>query len=154
MEFVMMPVTWQTPLIHCWPEPALSHNVHAIKYNFKISVNLILICQTMQTVHAQTEVIQQQLLLLHPFNGLISRTTWVSQHQEGKPFWILLQQEMIGWQWHQLDYMKIICASLHTDNHASVPHHSVFYRPDALRAAQPTASKHWRQKEIIQVWNK
>ena len=26
------------------------------------------------------------------------------------------------------------------------PHHSVFYRPDALPAAQPTASKHWRDK--------
>jgi len=26
------------------------------------------------------------------------------------------------------------------------PHHSVFYRPDALPAAQPTASKHWRHK--------
>ena len=26
------------------------------------------------------------------------------------------------------------------------PHHSVFYRPDALPAAQPTASKHWRQQ--------
>jgi len=25
------------------------------------------------------------------------------------------------------------------------PHHSVFYRPDPLPAAQPTASKHWRQ---------
>jgi len=24
------------------------------------------------------------------------------------------------------------------------PNHSVFYRPDALPAAQPTASKHWR----------
>jgi len=24
------------------------------------------------------------------------------------------------------------------------PHHSVFYRPDALPATQPTASKHWR----------
>jgi len=23
-------------------------------------------------------------------------------------------------------------------------HHSVFYRPDALHAAQPTASKHWK----------
>ena len=26
-----------------------------------------------------------------------------------------------------------------------VPHNSVFYRPDALPATQPTASKHWRQ---------
>ena len=27
------------------------------------------------------------------------------------------------------------------------PHHSVFYRPDALPASQPTASKHWRQNK-------
>jgi len=26
---------------------------------------------------------------------------------------------MIGWQWHQLDHMQIICTSLQTDNHAS-----------------------------------
>jgi len=26
------------------------------------------------------------------------------------------------------------------------PHHSIFYRPDALPAAKPTAWKHWRQK--------
>jgi len=59
------------------------------------------------------------LLLLHPFNGLFPRTTWVSQHQKGKPFWILLKQEMMGWRWHQLDHMQIICTSLQTDNHAS-----------------------------------
>jgi len=59
------------------------------------------------------------LLELHLFNGLFSRTTWVSRHQKGNPFWILLEQEMMGWQWHQLDHMQIICTSLHTDNHAS-----------------------------------
>jgi len=31
------------------------------------------------------------LLLLHPFNSRFSSTTWVSQHQKGKPFWILLE---------------------------------------------------------------
>jgi len=36
------------------------------------------------------------LLLLHPFNGLFSRTTCVRQHQKGKPFWILLEQEIMG----------------------------------------------------------
>jgi len=38
-------------------------------------------------------------------------------------------------------------ANLHLapeDNHASIPPLS-FYRLDALRAAQPTVSKHWRQ---------
>ena len=29
------------------------------------------------------------------------------------------------------------------------PHHTVFYRPDALPAAKPTASKHWRQQHSI-----
>jgi len=28
------------------------------------------------------------LLLLHPFNGLFSRTTWVSWYQRDKPVWI------------------------------------------------------------------
>jgi len=50
--------------------------------------------------------------LVHPFNGLFFRTTWVSRPQKGKPFGILLEQDMMGWQWHQLDHMKIICTSL------------------------------------------
>jgi len=45
------------------------------------------------------------------------------------------------WQWHQQGYMQV-CTSLQIDNHTSTTHHSVFYRPDALSAAQPTASKH------------
>jgi len=30
-----------------------------------------------------------------------------------------MKQEMMGWQWHQLDHTQIICTSLQTDNHAS-----------------------------------
>ena len=26
---------------------------------------------------------------------------------------------MMGWQWHQLEHMQIICTSLQTDNHTS-----------------------------------
>jgi len=54
-----------------------------------------------------------------PINSLFSVTTCVSWHQKGKPFWILLKQEMMGWQWHQLDYIQIIWTSLQTDNHTS-----------------------------------
>ena len=50
----------------------------------------------------------------------------------------------MGWQWHQLDHMQIICILLQTDNHASTSP-LTFYRPDVLPAAQPTESKHWRQ---------
>jgi len=47
------------------------------------------------------------------------------------------------WSWHQLDRMQIICTSSRQIT-TPVSHHSVFYRPDALPTAQPTASKHWR----------
>ena len=29
-----------------------------------------------------------------------------------KPIWIVLEQEIMGWQWHQLDHMQIICTLL------------------------------------------
>ena len=61
----------------------------------------------------------------HTFNGLFSRTTWVSQHQKCKPFWILLKQEMLGWQRHHQDHMQIICTTLQTDT-TPVLHHSIF----------------------------
>jgi len=49
-----------------------------------------------------------------------------------KPVWILMKQDMMGWQWHHLDHMKIICTSLQTDNHASSLITQFFYRLDAL----------------------
>ena len=45
-------------------------------------------------------------------------------------------------------------ASLHPRSRqitTPAPHHWVFYRPDALPAAQPTASKHWRECSNIHV---
>jgi len=59
-----------------------------------------------------------------------------------KTIWILLKQETVsgsGIRW-------AICKSEHRSRQITTPapHHSVFYRPDALPAAQPTASKHWR----------
>ena len=65
-----------------------------------------------------------------------------------KPIWILLKQET-EWQWYQLGHRQV-CISLQTDNHASTPPLS-FYRPDALPAAQPTASKHWRRCRCIGI---
>jgi len=36
-----------------------------------------------------------------------------------KPSWILVKQEVMGWQWHELDHMQIICSSLQTGNHVN-----------------------------------
>ena len=78
----------------------------------------------------------------HPFNGPFSGTTRVSRYQTGKTNLDFAEARDSEWQWHQLGHMQV-CISLQTDNHASTPP-LCFYRPDALPAAQPTVSKHWR----------
>ena len=65
------------------------------------------------------------LTTLHLFNGLFSRTTWVTHHQKGKPFWVFMKQEMMGRQWHQLDHMQSF-APRSRQITTPVPHHSVF----------------------------
>ena len=77
-----------------------------------------------------------------PFNGPLPGTTRVSQYQKGKTNLDFIESRDSEWQWHQLGRMQV-CTSLQTDNHPSNPPLS-FYRPVALPATQPTASKHWR----------
>jgi len=87
----------------------------------------------------------QLFLLLRPFNGLFSRTTWVGRYQRGNKTSLDLNEVrddgVWGWQWHQLDHMQTICTSIQTDNHTNTSSLG-FYRPDALPDAQPTVSKH------------
>jgi len=76
-----------------------------------------------------------------PFNGPFSTTTWVSRYQKGKNnldfFTDARDSEGSGISW-------AICKSAPRFRQITTPapHHSVFYRPDALPATQPTASKH------------
>ena len=76
----------------------------------------------------------------HPFNGPFSGTTQLDRYQKGKTMLDFTEARDSEWQWHQLGHMQL-CTSLQTDNHASTSPLS-FYRPDALSASQPTASKH------------
>ena len=77
----------------------------------------------------------------HTFKGPLSGTTRVSQYQKGKTNLDFTEARDSEWQWHQLGRMQV-CTSLQTDNHASTPLLTFFYRPDALPVAQPTVSKH------------
>ena len=52
-----------------------------------------------------------------------------------------MSHEVLGWQWHQLDHMQTICASLQTDNHTNTLSLNI-YRLEALPDAQPTVSVH------------
>ena len=92
---------------------------------------VIKICVSLQT-HTHTS-------LTALFPGL---PVWAGT-REVKPIWILLKQETVsgsGISW-------AICKSAPRSRQTTMPahHHSVFYRPDALPATQPTASKHWRK---------
>jgi len=91
---------------------------------------------------------------IHQFNGSFSRTTWVSRYRKGKTNLDVTEARDSEWQWHQLGHMQV-CTLLQTDNHASTQPLSFFYWPDALPAAQPTVSKHWRhiQQKCVQWYS-
>ena len=68
-----------------------------------------------------------------------------------KPSWILLKQETVS----SIDIRWAICKSAPSSREITMPapHHSVFYRPDALPATQPTASKHWRHTIYAYIYS-
>ena len=72
----------------------------------------------------------------HPFNGPLSRTARVGRYQKGKTSLDFTEARDSEWQWHRLDQSAPRSRQITTPT----PHHSVFYRPDALPVAQPTAS--------------
>jgi len=100
---------------------------------------IIYSCQYSQTV---TIALCGDHTHTHPFNGPFSGTTWVGRYQKGNTNLDFTEARDSERQWHQLGHMQV-CTSLQTTMPA--PHRSVFYRPDALPTAQPTASKHWRE---------
>ena len=103
----------------------------------------------------------------HPFNGPLSGTTRVSRYQKGKTNLDFTEARDSEWQWHQPGHMQVDwvvgcwrgylsgarCRPAPRSRPITMPapHHSVFYRPDALPAAQPTVSKHWRQMDMINI---
>jgi len=88
------------------------------------------------TITSSESTVEPQTNCTHPFNGPFFGTTQMSQYQKGKTNLDFTEE----WQWHHMGYVQV-CTSLQTDNHASTLPLS-FYRPDALLATQPTASKH------------
>ena len=87
--------------------------------------------------HARTHA-RARLTALFP--GL----PWWAGTTKVKPIWILLKQETVSGSGSGISWA--ICKSAPRSRQITTPasHHSVFYRPDALPATQPTASKHWR----------
>jgi len=78
-------------------------------------------CQTeRQTVEKENSCNRKKEQQQQPFNGLFSKTTWVSRYQKGKTNLDFTGARDSEWQWHQLGHRQV-CTSLQTDNHASTP---------------------------------
>jgi len=75
---------------------------------------------------------------------------WVGT-KKVKPIWILLKQDTVSASGTSWAIYKSAPSSRQITTPA--PHHSVFYRPDALPAAQRTASKHWRHDDMRHTKN-
>jgi len=60
----------------------------------------------------------------------LSGTTRVSRYQKGKTNLDFTEARDSEWQWHQLGCIQV-CTSLRQIT-TPAPHHSFFYRPDAL----------------------
>ena len=78
---------------------------------------------------------------IHPKTALCPGLPRWAGTRKIKPIWILLKQETVsgsGFSW-------AICMSAPHSRQITTPapYHSSFYRPDAIPAAEPRASKHW-----------
>jgi len=81
----------------------------------------------------------------HLFNSLFFQDNLGKPAPERtvEPIWILMKQEMIGGSGSGVSWT--ICKSFAPCSRQitmPAPHHSIFYRLDALLDAQPTVSKH------------
>jgi len=86
-----------------------------IRNSFLRGVTLMPVTQSVRYIHTY----------LHPFNGPLSGTTWVSQYQKGKTNLDFTDARDSEWQWYQLGHMQV-CSLLQSDNHASTPPLSFF----------------------------
>ena len=105
------------------------------------------------TPHAQrAEKANQQVTHTHThthtrLTALFTGLPGSAGNRKVKPIWILLKQETVRGSGTSCAICKSAPCSRQTTTPA--PHHSVFYSPDALPAAQPTASKHWRHTIFV-----
>jgi len=96
-----------------------------------------------------------EIILLQPFNGLFSRTTWVNRYQKGKTNLDFTGARDSDWQWNQLGHMQV-CTLLQTDNHAST-HHSVFtgrmpfLPPNQQRQSNANATAAWNVSYLHEI---
>ena len=121
----------------------LVHHAHKFEHRYFLSV-LSTVATPIQYVPAMAEHCSHYYYYYNRFTTLCpGLPRWVSTRRTNRSGFA--EEEMTGWQWHQLNHMQAICTSLQKIT-TPAPHQSDFYGLDALPDTQPTASKHWRHK--------
>ena len=111
----------------------VSHPLYCLRL-LKTFGGLLKTGEAQNVIPTAREIWQQQQ---QPFNGLFSRTTWVSQYQKGKTNLDFTGARNSEWQWHQLGHVQV-CTSLQTDNHASTP--PLYFLQARCPSCRPTNS--------------
>ena len=105
---------------------------------FSFSYHCQVIIRGMPNTHTHTHTHTRLMALFPGISG------WAGT-RKAKPNWILLKQETVSGSGSGISWaISKSAKSRSRQITVPAPHHSVFYRPDAIPAAQPTASKHWR----------
>ena len=99
--------------------------------------------QNSLTKHTQTHT------HTHSFNGPFSGNTQVSRCQKGKTNPDFTEARDSESQWHQLGRMQVCTFAPDRQPHRHPT--TQFLQADALPAAQPTASKHWRENSLTKI---
>jgi len=112
-------------LLSDWKDLCMRVTWDAVKWNIRYSqLNCCVIISLMHYISVSLRrytnlfIVIIIIITTQPFNGLFSRTTWVSRYQKGKTNLDFTEARDSEWQWHQLGHMHV-CTSLQTDNHAS-----------------------------------
>ena len=133
-------------------QPSVEHQWRRWWSHFTVISNMVLTCSTKYTrlpIFWVREMKTARIFLeanIHTHTRLTALFPGIPRWagtRKVKRIWILLKQETVsgsGISW-------ATCKSAPRSRQITTPapHCSVFYRPGALPAAQPTASKHWRR---------
>jgi len=141
----LLPSEWDIEL----PQHQLSNATSIFRYTKNVretSSHLITIMYIYELCRINTVWIKYR----HRLMASIPRQPGQTGTKKVKPMWILMNQELMRWKWHQLDHMQIIYTLLQTANNASNSP-LIFLQAGCPSDAQPTVSKHWRHESNIKT---
>ena len=131
-------VTWQLLCFRCQQSPTLPMKTGPIYHQRQTGMERSDVAAWIIYRHRTNTALSLQHYTTHP--NAHNRLMALFQDYLGKP--VPERQKQSGFYWSKRQWVAVASAGHSREITTPAPHHSVFYRPDALPAAQPTAPKH------------